>query len=791
MSENEVEIRVTSKDTSAAGFTSAKQRAEGFGRDVTVTMTKAGDDAGAGFRRGLDGKLRDARGRFVKAGHDAGGGFQDGAEQVLGDGRRGLFSRFFDSISSSAANAGENVQKALTQMFSGAAGFFSLTAATGGMNLLVGAVVGLAAAAAAAAAAMAVLAPVLLVVGGAAGASATLVAGLAATVGVLVMGLGGLGDAWSAANEQTAGGASRAKATAAAQREVKAATDALTDAQREAREATEAVSRAREEEAERLEDLSRSLAGARLDEEGSILAVQRAELRLREARTHHGLGAALDIAEAELAYRQALLAVDDMHDRVEDLGKEQDDASRKGIEGSDAVQAALRRQELAQRHLADAYARLADAQSGLASGGGGVDKFAEAMGKLSTNARALITALLVLKPQFHDLKMLVQDRLLAGFADAVKDLATKWLPALGPMLGGLADSLNRVGRTLLTSLGRSDFIRNIQAGVAGFAAFVERVGKAIAGPLIDAFGRLARASVPFLAELGDMIAGLVEHFSAWIRRADESGALTTFMHDAAKALRDIWDIGGLALAVLGDIAEILWPGSKRASSTIFEQVKSAMQGWHEWLSDPKNQKAIQDWIDKIQDFAERLQGIVARVDEWTSKIDSWKNGAVTAAKIVATVFTGLAGVAWTMRRSIAGAFSGMWDGLKEAFRSAVNWVIDKWNRLKFHAPVVNFMGSSFGGGEIGLPPVQRLAHGGIAGGLAMVGERGRELVRLPHGSTVIPNGTTEAMMAGGSGGTLRVQAPIQLVLPGMRVLHEQFVEFALDTGRRPAALWPA
>jgi hypothetical protein len=34
----------------------------------------------------------------------------------------------------------------------------------------------------------------------------------------------------------------------------------------------------------------------------------------------------------------------------------------------------------------------------------------------------------------------------------------------------------------------------------------------------------------------------------------------------------------------------------------------------------------------------------------------------------------------------------------------------------------------------------------------MVGERGRELVRLPQGSTVIPNGTTESMMAQGGGG---------------------------------------
>jgi methyl-accepting chemotaxis protein len=55
---------------------------------------------------------------------------------------------------------------------------------------------------------------------------------------------------------------------------------------------------------------------------------------------------------------------------------------------------------------------------------------------------------------------------------------------------------------------------------------------------------------------------------------------------------------------------------------------------------------------------------------------------------------------------------------------------------------------------------KEMAHGGIVGaagggprsGLVMVGEQGRELVRVPTGSTVLPHGQTESMMAGGGGG---------------------------------------
>lgn len=60
------------------------------------------------------------------------------------------------------------------------------------------------------------------------------------------------------------------------------------------------------------------------------------------------------------------------------------------------------------------------------------------------------------------------------------------------------------------------------------------------------------------------------------------------------------------------------------------------------------------------------------------------------------------------------------------------------------------------GGIIGgLGGVKRFQDGGVAGSgssLAMVGEQGPELVRLPVGSTVTPAGQTRALMGGGGGG---------------------------------------
>jgi len=62
------------------------------------------------------------------------------------------------------------------------------------------------------------------------------------------------------------------------------------------------------------------------------------------------------------------------------------------------------------------------------------------------------------------------------------------------------------------------------------------------------------------------------------------------------------------------------------------------------------------------------------------------------------------------------------------------------------------------------------ASGGARGGWTMVGEQGRELVRLAPGSTVIPHGGTENMMkAGGIGGVRGGQMTIEIRSGGSRL----------------------
>lgn len=89
------------------------------------------------------------------------------------------------------------------------------------------------------------------------------------------------------------------------------------------------------------------------------------------------------------------------------------------------------------------------------------------------------------------------------------------------------------------------------------------------------------------------------------------------------------------------------------------------------------------------------------------------------------------------------SFSGMFDGIKGAFKGAINWVIGKWNNLSFSIPGVDthIPGiGTVGGFTLGTPNIPYLARGGTArrGGLAVVGDRGAEVLELAAGDKVYP-----------------------------------------------------
>lgn len=697
-----------------------------------------------------------------------------------------------EAIAGSLAQAGEEAGGFVSRMASGTASVAALggeaTAATGGLNVLVGGLMAAAGAAGIALAGFTVLAPALYAIGGAAAAAMTGLAGIGATIGVLKIGLGGIGDAFSAFGKQQGGGGggggaaaakAQAQAVSAATDQVRNAMRSLVDAQRAAKQASEDVSRAREEEILRLRDLRLALRGATLDQRDALAELTAAKINMSN-QLALGLTAPDKIADLQEKIDRAQLSYEGATNKISDLTKEQTKADKVGVDGSDRVKAALEQQRAAQERvtvsteqLAQAHKRLTEAAAGSGGGGGaagGVNLFKQAMDKLSPTARQVVYALIDVSRRFDVIKRQVQDRLLADFPDVIRDLADKWLPKLGPMLGGIADHLNHMGKAFASALGNSTFINNIGKALHGFGGFIDQLGTA-GSAFLDTFGRLAAAGVPVLKVIGRIIDDIFVSFGNWIKEADRSGAMTTFMKRAADTLWQIYDIGKLAVKIIGQIVAILFPGSDKAGASLLDSMEHGLQSVSNWLKDPKNQQKLIDFIKKLGDFiATVITGVIPALVSFGDKVKTtyegfkvvsdkisktwhfWVDPAKAAFKQVKDAALDVISWFHGMPSRLYGALHGAWDGLKDGFRAALNWVIGKWNNLSFTFPAVDFLGMHLGGGSINTPNIPYLASGGIAGGLAMVGERGKELVRLPHGSQVYSHGDSERMLAGGQGG---------------------------------------
>jgi TP901 family phage tail tape measure protein len=132
---------------------------------------------------------------------------------------------------------------------------------------------------------------------------------------------------------------------------------------------------------------------------------------------------------------------------------------------------------------------------------------------------------------------------------------------------------------------------------------------------------------------------------------------------------------------------------------------------------------------------------------------------------ITNIISMLAAIVGVAFGAIGSAISGTWNGIVSTIRGAINTVIGMINSfirfvnsIQIHIPAIGFgpvQTPRFDWWGLRLPPIPYLAEGvqGFGGGLAMVGERGPEIVELPRGSNVFPHGT-------GPGGGVVVQGPL-------------------------------
>ena len=198
-------------------------------------------------------------------------------------------------------------------------------------------------------------------------------------------------------------------------------------------------------------------------------------------------------------------------------------------------------------------------------------------------------------------------------------------------------------------------------------------------------------------------------------------AIATGILNAVMAINPI-TIVVLALAALAAGLVYAWRNSETFRTIVtgaFDAVKTAAVFVWDWLK--KNWPLLLAILTGPFGVA-----VYLIVKHW----DTIKSGAGAAKDWVVDKFDALVGFFKRMPGRMADAAVGLFDGIKDAFRGAINFVIDAWNGLSFSLPSVDthIPGvGRVGGFTIGTPNIPRLAEGGIVsarpgGVIANIGE---------------------------------------------------------------------
>jgi phage-related minor tail protein len=263
------------------------------------------------------------------------------------------------------------------------------------------------------------------------------------------------------------------------------------------------------------------------------------------------------------------------------------------------------------------------------------------------------------------------------------------------------------------------------------------------------------AIVALLAGLG----GLLLALGVWL--IDTAlPALAVTLAQWAAAFVD-W-VPGAALSLLGKLGELLGTIITWAVTVALPGLISTLLSWAfalvGWILTAiiglpfmfgKLQVAIASFIIGA------IPWLVEQIATWVPALLSFINDAINAMPGLLAQFAGML-LGWLagMPDRINTAAAGLFKGLANAFVWAVNAIHHLWNDLRLTIPPLEIGGKTvWGGATIDTPDIgdiPYLATGGraIAPGLAVVGERGAEILSLARGDTVLP---PDALAAGAGG----------------------------------------
>lgn len=327
-----------------------------------------------------------------------------------------------------------------------------------------------------------------------------------------------------------------------------------------------------------------------------------------------------------------------------------------------------------------------------------------------------------------------------AFTSNVAHLGTQVSPiiaSLKPVASSIFSSIGPILSTTVTDIGKfakglGDVIKFFKDGSGPAQVLSLAIGGVAAGLTAMKIAQFVAALPGLLASLGAWAAG------QW---AVAVPTLLTAGLFILVGIAVVAAVAGIVLAVKnwGAIAHWLqgvWGAIAAFFGWLWAQISGFFVGAGKWFSDRFTEayKAVTIAMGGIgqwfQDRWKDIQGAFGSVGNWFHNV--WQS----VCDDFNSVLGGLGNLA-----------SNIWNSVTGAVKAGFNYVIDLVNNVISSIDSINVAG--FG---VNIPLIPHLASGieNFVGGIALVGEKGPELVNLPKGSSVLNANSTASLLQGKS-----------------------------------------
>ena len=175
----------------------------------------------------------------------------------------------------------------------------------------------------------------------------------------------------------------------------------------------------------------------------------------------------------------------------------------------------------------------------------------------------------------------------------------------------------------------------------------------------------------------------------------------------------------------------IWKGIKAVTQAVVDWIMNTAVPWLKQAWEKIASSAMWLWQNIIKPVFDGIKSVIEAVVGWIMNTavpwvqKAWKDFSNGLDYIVAVAkevwnqikekFTSIVDFVTGLPAKIRTAASGMWDGIKDAFKGVINWIVRAWNSLSFTIPSIEVFGKKIGGMTLSVPKLAEFFSGGYTG----------------------------------------------------------------------------